>query len=339
MRDDPGQKGPVRGEPVREVMLRRPKTLPADASVADVRAALDDAHVHLVLLVRDGVLRGTVSRDDLRDGPAAGVPAAGVPALAVGRLVGRTVDADVDIDVARARLVATGQRRLAVVGPGPVLLGLLCLKRDGSGFCSDAGVAARGRAAACGGRPMTPGLGVGPTAAEVTAARPGDDLVPDADVVMDRAFDLPAPPDAVWPWFVQLGKNRAGWYLPRWAEKAVPRRRRGLRRIDPAWQGLGVGDVIPDWGGSSASFEVAAIAAPRALVHRSARGHVRLSWAILLDPAGDGTRVHLGLRLGGVRRRRPAEVGGGLVDLITVAGLAAGLRERVRDREDGRRPG
>ena len=31
---------------------------------------------------------------------------------------------------------------------------------------------------------------------------------------MDRAFEVSAPPDVVWPWLVQLGKARAGWYLP-----------------------------------------------------------------------------------------------------------------------------
>ena len=56
---------------------------------------------------------------------------------------------------------------------------------------------------------------VDPSPEDVALALPGDDLVPRADVVMDRAFDLPAPPEVVWPWFVQLGKKRAGWYLPR----------------------------------------------------------------------------------------------------------------------------
>ena len=49
--------------------------------------------------------------------------------------------------------------------------------------------------------------------AERRAARPGDDLIGRPDVVMDRAFTVAAPPAAVWPWLVQLGKKRAGWYL------------------------------------------------------------------------------------------------------------------------------
>lgn len=43
-----------------------------------------------------------------------------------------------------------------------------------------------------------------PTAAERLSVMPGDDLVGPADVVMDRALTLPAPPGDVWPWIVQL---------------------------------------------------------------------------------------------------------------------------------------
>lgn len=167
------------------------------------------------------------------------------------------------------------------------------------------------------------------TQAETRRQLVGDRLVPDANVVMDRAFTLAAPPAAVWPWFVQLGKRRAGWYLPRSVERLVPVGRRALRRVDPALQGLAVGDVIPDWGGADATFEVAVLEPPSALVHVSTRGRVRLSWAIVLTGTDGVTRVHLRLRLGGVRRERLARVGGGLFDWLTILGLAAGLRERV----------
>jgi hypothetical protein len=171
--------------------------------------------------------------------------------------------------------------------------------------------------------------GIEPTAAERAAARPGDEYVPRPDVVMDRAFSLAAPPPAVWPWLVQLGKERAGWYFPGWAERWIPARRRGLRVLDPDL-GLAPGDVIPDWGGRRATFHVAVLDPPAALVHRSARGAVQLTWAITLTPEGTaGTRVHLRLRLAPVRRRWLAATGGELMDALTVAGLAAGLRERV----------
>ena len=73
---------------------------------------------------------------------------------------------------------------------------------------------------------------------EVAAPRPGDDLVPGADVVMDRGFDAPGRRTQVWPWLVQLGKRRGGWYLPRAVERFVPRSRRAARSVQPQWQGL-----------------------------------------------------------------------------------------------------
>ena len=98
---------------------------------------------------------------------------------------------------------------------------------------------------------------VAATAAEQRAERPGDELVGPADVVMDRAFTVAAPPERVWPWLVQLGKRRAGWYLPARAERFLPPARRAARAVNPAWLGLRPGDVIPDYGGRHETFEVA----------------------------------------------------------------------------------
>jgi len=97
-------------------------------------------------------------------------------------------------------------------------------------------------------------LRVRPTSAERSASLPGDDLVSPSDVTMDRAFTLDARPHEVWPWLVQLGKQRAGWYLPTSVERLLPRRRRALRHVDPGLLGHRVGDVIPDWGGKDATF-------------------------------------------------------------------------------------
>jgi Polyketide cyclase / dehydrase and lipid transport len=170
--------------------------------------------------------------------------------------------------------------------------------------------------------------------AEVAAARAGDDIVRGADVVMDRAFTVDAPPDAVWPWLVQLGKRRAGWYLPRSVERFIPPARRAVRGIGPQWQQLQVGDVIPDYGGRNETFEVAELTPTTTLVYRSVRGLMNVTWSITLTPApGSGadqrTRIHLRLRLGPVRRKWLAETGGELIDAVTIAGMAAGLRERL----------
>lgn len=172
---------------------------------------------------------------------------------------------------------------------------------------------------------------VAPTPAEVAAQLPGDDLVP-ADVVLDRAFTLDAPPAEVWPWLVQVGKGRAGWYFPRSVERFVPAGRRGARRIIADLQSHEVGRTIADWGGRDATLTIAEVEAPRTLVYRSQRGRVGFSWALVLDPHGSGrTRVHSRVRIGPVRHARLAEHGGGSFDLLTILGLAAGLQERLRE--------
>ena len=171
------------------------------------------------------------------------------------------------------------------------------------------------------------------TDAERRAPRAGDGILPRADVVMDRAFTVLGRPEDVWPWLVQLGKRRAGWYLPSSVERLIPASRRAARAIDGRWRHLAVGDVIPDYGGRDETFQVAEIRPPRALVYRSRRGSMDVTWSLTLEPVAGAeaaaTRIFLRLRLGPVRHRWLAKTAGELLDLLTVAGLAAGLRERV----------
>jgi hypothetical protein len=164
---------------------------------------------------------------------------------------------------------------------------------------------------------------------EIRSPRAGDDLIAEADVVMHRGFTVDAPLEAVWPWLLQLGKQRAGWYFPRSVERFIPRPRRAIRSLDPQWQQLRVGDVIPDYGGKNETFEVAVIEAPHTLVYRSQRGRTEVTWSITLTSAGTKTRVYLRLRLAPVRRKWLANSVGDLFDAVTIAGMAAGLRERL----------
>jgi hypothetical protein len=108
----------------------------------------------------------------------------------------------------------------------------------------------------------------------VTAAKkpyPGDDLVPDATMVIDRYLDFDAPRDQVWPWLLQLGKRRAGWYLPRLVELFVPRRHRASRVLLPQFQHLVTGMDVPDWGPGDPVFRVAELEPGRAIVYLSLR--------------------------------------------------------------------
>jgi len=124
-----------------------------------------------------------------------------------------------------------------------------------------AGVAAAGAAAASYAlavRPWWRSWGVDPADAEVPF--PGDDLVPDATVTETRGLEIGAPPDAVWPWLVQMGYNRGGWY----SFDAIDMKGASLDRIDPELQQIEVGDLIPN--SPDTAFEVKVVEPERALV-------------------------------------------------------------------------
>jgi CBS domain-containing protein len=117
-----------------DAMIRSPKVCGLETTVAQVREQFRDDHVHAVLVVDNGRLVAVVERPDI----AAAAPE--LPAHLLGRLSGRVTGPDADLDAVRQAMTA---RRLAVVDDRGILLGLLCLKRTGLGFCSDADVAAR----------------------------------------------------------------------------------------------------------------------------------------------------------------------------------------------------
>jgi hypothetical protein len=121
----------------------------------------------------------------------------------------------------------------------------------------------------------------GATPTEVAATMPGDELVP-GGVGSTRAISIDAPAAAVWPWLVQLGFGRAGWYSYDWIDNDG---RPSAERIVPELQHLAVGDVIamtPDQG-----FAVVALDPGRSIVSRSEDGTT--SWCLLLAPCGPGS--------------------------------------------------
>jgi CBS-domain-containing membrane protein len=123
-------------------MVTRPKTHDTETHLAEIRALFEDDHVHLALIVAtDGRLVTTIERSDLGAARSPSLRAAGL-----GTLAGRTVGPSHTLQAVTAALLRDGRRRLAVVDEFGRLLGLLCLKADGSGYCSDEGI--RERAAA-----------------------------------------------------------------------------------------------------------------------------------------------------------------------------------------------
>jgi hypothetical protein len=107
---------------------------------------------------------------------------------------------------------------------------------------------------------------LGATSAERRATLPGDEIVPGAKHSSTMAITIDAPPSEVWPWLVQMGCDRGGFYS--W-DRLDNGGRPSATEIHPEWQSLAVGDRVvctPDGG---AWFEVELLDPERVLVLRS----------------------------------------------------------------------
>jgi hypothetical protein len=113
----------------------------------------------------------------------------------------------------------------------------------------------------------------GTTAFERGMTLPGDAFGPAARYRVDHGVTIRAPADSVWPWLVQLGQDRGGFYSYDWLERLFGDDVHNADRVHPEWQRLGVGDCIraaqPDylWGKlGDLGWRVSEIVPRRALV-------------------------------------------------------------------------
>jgi hypothetical protein len=150
----------------------------------------------------------------------------------------------------------------------------------------------------------------GSTRAERRRRLPGDELVDRPTVVTNHAVTVPAPPTQVWPWLVQMGWHRGGWYTARWVDRLLfPANRPSATRLVPELQRpLRVGDHIPDGPPGTAWFVAERVDPPYLLVlhsttHLPRAWRARLgaaidwTWTFALAGTGDGgTRLQLRVR-------------------------------------------
>jgi hypothetical protein len=122
----------------------------------------------------------------------------------------------------------------------------------------------------------------GATDEDVCRVMPGDGLVPDA-ASTSRAITVAAPPEQVWPWLVQLGYGRAGWYSYDWIDNDG---RPSAGRILPELQTLSVGDQILMLPGMGP--RVHAIQPNRYFVAGDQQAG---SWCLALYPTASGSRL------------------------------------------------
>ena len=112
----------------------------------------------------------------------------------------------------------------------------------------------------------------GVTNAEFNGFLPGDSVLPHPMVEWTRATTIEAPPREVWPWLVQMGFGRGGWYTSERFDRIVWRLENlSADRILPEWQQLEVGDIVPDGPDYAAYFHVVDVRPEEAIVYRSIR--------------------------------------------------------------------
>jgi len=85
----------------------------------------------------------------------------------------------------------------------------------------------------------------GATDEEVNQSLPGDELsASQPKLNATHAITINAGVGEIWPWLVQMGQNRGGFYSYTWLENLVGCQMRNADRIVPEWQGLEVGDNV-----------------------------------------------------------------------------------------------
>ena len=122
---------------------------------------------------------------------------------------------------------------------------------------------------------------------EVTRPMPGDWIVRDATFNATRAVTIDARPDQVWPWIVQMGTGRGGFYGYDWIDRA------GLASAEdilPQYQSPEAGDVVPSSTDARTGYLVKGFQ-PNHYMLWLARTP-RLTWCWELRPIGpDRTRL------------------------------------------------
>lgn len=138
----------------------------------------------------------------------------------------------------------------------------------------------------------------GATPDEVDRTLPGHALAPDPAVNSTQAVTVDAPPGAIWPWLVQIGQGRGGFYSYDWLEQLVGADIHNVDRIVPEHQTLTEGDEVllaprDYWLGSPDSWPIVAdIEEADHIVLRPPTEPPSYVWTFQLEPyEGSKTRL------------------------------------------------
>jgi hypothetical protein len=172
----------------------------------------------------------------------------------------------------------------------------------------------------------------GASDAEVARAMPGDALSDHPTFLSTRAISIAAPPEAIWPWLVQLGYGRAGFYGYDILENiGSPRGLRSADRIIPELQQLAVGDPLPL--SAAGGLIVNAIEPPRFLIWSGAEGAYPGAFTWALYPI-DATHTRLISRIQWTHHVNPPHLAAldiftDLTDHLAVRKILHGVKDRA----------
>lgn len=141
----------------------------------------------------------------------------------------------------------------------------------------------------------------GATDAEVSATMPGDSLVPGCQYVITRAISIDARPENIWPWLVQIGFGKAGFYSNDFLDNfGHP----SADRVVSDFQELRVGDWVPMFSkvNDTTAFKVKEIVPFKSLLWLKSDS----TWSWVLTPGESGTRLVTRIRIL-YRWNRPGE--------------------------------
>ncbi|WP_139003774.1 hypothetical protein [Arthrobacter crystallopoietes] len=168
----------------------------------------------------------------------------------------------------------------------------------------------------------------GATPDEVARSLPGDDLVPVPTFNATRAISIAVPPEQVWPWLVQVGVGRGGWYSYDLLDNLG---RNSARRILPEWQRLAPGGVVPMSPDGKHGIEVYSMDRPHTMIWGTPGD---TTWVWQLDEQSDSTTRVL-TRIRSRIRWTPMSIAfAGLLELADfwmIRKMLLGLRERAQN--------
>jgi hypothetical protein len=140
----------------------------------------------------------------------------------------------------------------------------------------------------------------GATNTEISSSYPGDELLPDPRSYVNRAVTINATPKDIFPWLLQIGADKGGWYSYAWLENMLSCPITNADRIHSEWQNLKVGDAVPMCPGDFGppAYITAQIIPDQAIVlgHQDQGVWVDIWQFILVPESSNSTRLILRTR-------------------------------------------